>query len=113
VNAMPSSAPRQERARSCHFTVTGAGRKLASQPEADVRDKIGTKVVDYAGPTLPGNPWQREYSLVMIIFQCDIKNSPPLRGMGTPSYIQDSREGGRRRPAWPRIAPRAFWFIML
>ncbi len=27
------------------------------------------------GPTLPGEPWQREYTLVMIIFQYDIKRS--------------------------------------
>lgn len=40
VNAMPSSAPRQDRPRSCHLTVIGAGIKLASQLIAMDRNKI-------------------------------------------------------------------------
>ena len=44
VNAMPSSAPRHERARSCNCTVTGAGIKLENQRRTRVRDKVREKL---------------------------------------------------------------------
>src|SRR6185437_15759391 len=54
VKAMPSSAPRHERARSCHFTVTGTGTKLASQRRARERDKIEGAECTGKGPHLSG-----------------------------------------------------------